>query len=1221
MATGDIISVTPRADGFTADVVIEGFTTGASYNFGLDANLRPTAATPYLTVFSEGYTNGVLGTKMRRVYLVSTVRKAFPDELQDSQGPGLTKDESVSGGNLTVRVDLSDGIYDDDKNGGAGTSGGNPVAVFPSGWCTNTGGASQTSAAAAGLACTNNSTLDYPRAFGQWAVVPYQRFTSDPTLRATARHIFGIDRVAFSLSDGTNTATAIAATETTRQRTRSTLYACEHAATLSLTSLTQNTALTANHVAYPLIGDANSIFDTSTFTANNDNRALGICALPFHCDKNNALTVTKYVATTGNDTTGNGSSGNPWLTIGKALNDGTGNDIELAAGTYNVLGVSVTPASTPGYWRIVRPASGATVTVQIDGAKGFNTPHLCYEGVKVQKTVQNAWFDGGDVTPRWLWFNRCTTDKNGTGNAGVSSFGYRIGCAYLTDTTIDDALAFGMTTNTASRITHWVDGCIIGSASFGQLLGCQRFVANACENVGWRPKDGSSITSPQQDPAIIEHNRFLKCAGGPVIGLYSGSVSLTRGISIIGNIMERTTVDAPAVQVAADSSANDCDNVILAHNTIVGRDATNGRLNLAYNETGSTSRSRKNWAVKYNAGVQINHKDDTFATANANRVGGWWVGYGVSARGNVWQDTLFAPEFYGIGSKGTATLAFTNNLAASTGGGDYSLSSTSDARNRIAAGEVFVPYDLNGVAFNNAGYGSAGALQRSADVPPPDVTAPTVVSRTIDADGDTLTLVFSEAVTDVTAADFALSGATLSSATGAGDTWSMAISPVVYQGAAPTLSFTGPTVKDAAENFLANFSGEAVTNNSAVVADGYEPTGFILLNGEARNGDADGSVNGWAVGYEITPSQAVSVLRLGAFIDEATKPAWATTKRVRLYRKNDATLVASTDIVRADVGVTADYIGCVVLKEITPVELTGGVPYILQVDAYSSEKMLLVGSSNNGTEDLGGGLIAFTGTTSLFSSGSPTAMLTTGGNSAQHTYFGPTMEYEGVGAPPESKFIGFIGDSITAGTVLSNPAAESPPQKEKLALQEEGFLVVISNQGQSGSTTADWAVGGTYMNNALSAFASANVTLASIMLGTNDSKTSIFTSADTYQTRLQAICDHLVGLGYQVVLNYVPYIIPGAYGAWDATANPRIQEYNSRIDLIVDGVDILQGDTTAYDYFFANQALLTDGVHPNAVGSEWLGEAWAAALAGDGPTPTPGPATTRPQMFGFSFNF
>ena len=71
--------------------------------------------------------------------------------------------------------------------------------------------------------------------------------------------------------------------------------------------------------------------------------------------------ATYYIATTGNDTTGNGSSGNPWATLSKAYSSSTGGDtIECAAGTYTFATASMSTART------LRAASN--VAVIFDGA-------------------------------------------------------------------------------------------------------------------------------------------------------------------------------------------------------------------------------------------------------------------------------------------------------------------------------------------------------------------------------------------------------------------------------------------------------------------------------------------------------------------------------------------------------------------------------------------------------------------------------------------------------------------------------------------------------------------------------------------------------------------------------------------------------------------------------------------------------------------------------------
>lgn len=97
-----------------------------------------------------------------------------------------------------------------------------------------------------------------------------------------------------------------------------------------------------------------------------------------------------------------------------------------------------------------------------------------------------------------------------------------------------------------------------------------------------------------------------------------------------------------------------------------------------------------------------------------------------------------------------------------------------------------------------------------------DTTAPTLVSATINSAGTGLTLVFSEAVTGVSAANFALSSGALSAAAGSNTTWTMTVAPAVTQGATITLSYSGTAVKDLALNSLLAFSGFSITNNSTV---------------------------------------------------------------------------------------------------------------------------------------------------------------------------------------------------------------------------------------------------------------------------------------------------------------------------------------------------------------------------------------------------------------------
>lgn len=104
----------------------------------------------------------------------------------------------------------------------------------------------------------------------------------------------------------------------------------------------------------------------------------------------------------------------------------------------------------------------------------------------------------------------------------------------------------------------------------------------------------------------------------------------------------------------------------------------------------------------------------------------------------------------------------------------------------------------------------------AAYTPPTDVTAPTILTATINSSGTGLTIVADEPVQGVDAAHYAVSGHTLSSATGSGTTWSMTLSPAVQAGAVKTLGYTSGSgrTRDLADNLLATFSGFAITNNS-----------------------------------------------------------------------------------------------------------------------------------------------------------------------------------------------------------------------------------------------------------------------------------------------------------------------------------------------------------------------------------------------------------------------
>lgn len=119
-----------------------------------------------------------------------------------------------------------------------------------------------------------------------------------------------------------------------------------------------------------------------------------------------------------------------------------------------------------------------------------------------------------------------------------------------------------------------------------------------------------------------------------------------------------------------------------------------------------------------------------------------------------------------------------------------------------------------------------------------DTIAPTVTSAIIDVTGTTLTISYSEPVTGVSAADYALNSGSLSSASGSGSVWTMTISPAVLPGATRTLNYTAGGTVDTSSNPLASFSGRSVTNSST-----YVPTGPALPARRASISASAGAVS------------------------------------------------------------------------------------------------------------------------------------------------------------------------------------------------------------------------------------------------------------------------------------------------------------------------------------------------------------------------------------------
>jgi lysophospholipase L1-like esterase len=198
---------------------------------------------------------------------------------------------------------------------------------------------------------------------------------------------------------------------------------------------------------------------------------------------------------------------------------------------------------------------------------------------------------------------------------------------------------------------------------------------------------------------------------------------------------------------------------------------------------------------------------------------------------------------------------------------------------------------------------------------------------------------------------------------------------------------------------------------------------------------------------------------------------------------------------------------------------------------------------------------------------------------------------------PTAFYIGEIGDSITAGTLITDPTwiAFSPLIQSFLSTYYNGSKKInICNQGIPSMTTANWSPGQTVYINGARAFAAYGIKLISIQLGTNDSNSGNNMSATTFSTNLTSICTALVALGYKVMLDYPTYPNDGR----GSTFTNLLESYFPKIDSLVNGTTIFAGDKVSYYTFKANALAHasasqgsyynSDGLHPNQLGHSIL---------------------------------
>ena len=219
----------------------------------------------------------------------------------------------------------------------------------------------------------------------------------------------------------------------------------------------------------------------------------------------------------------------------------------------------------------------------------------------------------------------------------------------------------------------------------------------------------------------------------------------------------------------------------------------------------------------------------------------------------------------------------------------------------------------------------------------------------------------------------------------------------------------------------------------------------------------------------------------------------------------------------------------------------------------------------------------------------------------------------------------YIGDSITAGAGLSDPANQAPPVIASAYLQKQlpSDTIILSNQGHSGFTTVDFLPSGDKFIRIEQAAAALHfkhgMLIFSIMLGTNDSAVKGPNGApvapDDYQKNLRIIIDRLLKdyPGCKVVIQQPVWYSPNTYNGAQYLQEglDRLQSYFPRIKELIESYSqtnkkqVFMGDVKAFDYFKNNY--LSDlqaekghqgtfYLHPNQTGAVALGNFWGEAI-------------------------
>lgn len=275
------------------------------------------------------------------------------------------------------------------------------------------------------------------KCIARWDVVPYQTITSDTfTVGIVAFHIAGIDRVEFAVEGGSWVAVA---TPTLNAQTG----VWEYCAVLRRSDFAVDGAIELRAIAYPKSA-APQGQGTGNYPGGGYPRLLS--SLSLYMDAGALATpATKWVATTGNDSTGDGTQGNPYLTVNKAISEhraagtASGGYIKLGAGSWDIRNTSGLNVSATRWLTIQADDGLATGDVMVTNCAvpGTRCPFLRIKGLTLKNDICN-----NEVPGEHVWIDNCNAIGNGqatdSGSAVNQGWIYGFSNRYWTSCLISD---------------------------------------------------------------------------------------------------------------------------------------------------------------------------------------------------------------------------------------------------------------------------------------------------------------------------------------------------------------------------------------------------------------------------------------------------------------------------------------------------------------------------------------------------------------------------------------------------------------------------------------------------------------------------------------------------------------------------------------------------------------------------------------------------------------